>query len=1098
MLLLAACACLPVSTLDAQPPIVPPSQELNAPFGAADRATFAEPSAVYRPETWFHFISRNISKEGITADLEAIAAAGISGIQFFHGQFGGQWPQVDNQIVYFSPQWDDAVRHTAQECRRLGLRFTMQNCPGWAMAGGPWITPENAMRQLAWSRTDIESDGASQTVSLPLPHEAKDNDWRDWRYIATLAFPTPEGDLNPLRPASVRSSKDDIKWIDYFSGYPSPEIVLPPASKDNPHWIEVSFDQPVVLRTITFPVRHSMHWWYDPAVKVRVQALRPDGSSVDVLDTEFPQSNWMDRHPLSLACNEAGATSTYRIIIDNLRQTTFSSLRLYSAAMKHSYEGEAGWSLRSIDRRRGEPLQSPTAYIDYSKIIDLTASTDTTGKLACTLPKGKWTILRIGHVNSGMRNGPAPPEGTGWECNKLSTEGADVHFAGYIGRLSGKDAPVGNGLLNGMLMDSWECYTQTWTADLEEQFRAIAGYELRRWLPAVFGYVMNDNETTTRFLRDWRAAIGKLFSERFYGRMSALAHNAGLDVQYETSAGDIFPADIMEYYKYADVPMCEFWHPYDDGHSPLRGLEGLMGAINFKPIKPTASAARMYGKPRVAAEAFTSLDLSWDEHLEMLKGMANVNMIDGVTHIVFHTYTHNPQIGFLPPGTSFGYSIGTPFLRGQTWWKYMPEFTTYLARCSYMLERGRPVSDALWYLGDEIDHKPDQNAPFPAGYKYDYCNPDVLMNRLAVRDGQLVTPEGITYRLLWLPQNERMLPETLERILALAKAGATIVGNAPRCIATLSGGKKAQQRFDKAVKALWGEGGKAVRTIGKGKLISGNSIDETLMLLNIQPDVKVVSGSAPLWSHRRVDGADWYFVCAPHGTGKEGIQTHLSFRNNGEVEIWNPVTGEHKEGVFHRKSNRRVEMVFDLPPSGSYFVVFKPSKTTLPDNEVQVTLVSDDTKYVPLDNKWTLTFPTGWGAPASIELDTLKAWKDLNMSAEGRAFSGTAVYTTTFDESQRMPSKIDLGKVEMIASVWLNGKHVRTLWASPYTVELGKYVQAGVNTLRIEVTSSWFNRLVYDASLPEAERKTWTISGPSKDAPLRESGLLGPVKVSRQ
>ena len=148
----------------------------------------------------------------------------------------------------------------------------------------------------------------------------------------------------------------------------------------------------------------------------------------------------------------------------------------------------------------------------------------------------------------------------------------------------------------------------------------------------------------------------------------------------------------------------------------------------------------------------------------MLKEIANFHFVEGVTHNVFHTYTHNPQVGFLPPGTSFGSSIGTPFLRGQTWWKHMPELTGYLARCGYLLERGVPVSDVLWYLGDEMNHKPNQQAAFPTGYKYDYCNPDVLLNRLSVREGRLVTPEGLSYRLLWMPDTERMLPATLKKL----------------------------------------------------------------------------------------------------------------------------------------------------------------------------------------------------------------------------------------------------------------------------------------------------------------------------------------------
>lgn len=98
-------------------------------------AEFRNPGREHYPETWYHFIGGNVSKAGITADLEAIAAAGISGIQFFHGQFGGAWPGVDPQIGALSEDWDELVQWTAEECKRLNLRFTMQNCPGWSYAG---------------------------------------------------------------------------------------------------------------------------------------------------------------------------------------------------------------------------------------------------------------------------------------------------------------------------------------------------------------------------------------------------------------------------------------------------------------------------------------------------------------------------------------------------------------------------------------------------------------------------------------------------------------------------------------------------------------------------------------------------------------------------------------------------------------------------------------------------------------------------------------------------------------------------------------------------------------------------------------------------
>lgn len=1077
--------CMYAGTVSAQtPPVLPPAEELHAPFGDNDRKNFFEPPPVYRPETWFHFIGGNVSKKGITADLEAIAAAGISGIQLFHGQFGGQWLGTTEQIACLSEKWDDAVKHTAKECRRLGLRFTMQNCPGWAMSGGPWIEPANAMRHLTLSRTDVDG-GTAIDISLPAPQTGGE-EWRDYRDVAVITFPTPLDDTGqPLRPQSVRG-EPDVAWSEFMSGQPNKSVQLKPVADGKPHWIEVTFPAPVMLRTIELSSINGFNhgWCYEPDVTVTALAVHSDGRAEEILYADIPQASWQDDQPLSLACSETSKdASVYKIHISNRHDMHLGFIRLYSAARKNNWESEAGWTLRSIERRAAHPKQSSAAFIKHSQIVDISASMDGDGRLRHTFPAGKWTVLRIGHVNTGQKNGPAPPEGTGWECNKLSESGANAQFAGYIGRLAGQNGALSDGLLNGMLMDSWECKTQTWTDGMEDEFARIASYPLRRWLPAVFGYVIDSQDTTARFLRDWRAVTGDLFSNRFYGRMAQLAHENGLAVSYETAAGDIFPADVMEYYKHADVPMCEFWHPISDHY---------VGSLNFKPIKPTASAARIYGKPRVAAEAFTSFNLTWDEHWSMLRDVANRNSIEGVTHLVFHTYTHNPQTGFLPPGTSFGAGIGTPFLRGQTWWKQMPEFTSCLSRCGYLLERGQPVSDVLWYLGDEINHKPDQNTPFPVGFKYDYCNHDALLNRLTVRNGRLVTPEGISYRLLWLTDNVRMLPQTLEKLLSLVRDGATVVGNAPLGMATLSGGDAAQQRFDSSVRELWGDSRRRrIQQIGAGLVMSGMSIDDALRELLIEPDV---TGGDAMWLHRRTEGADWYFVCAPTGSSFDGA---LSFRQTGNVEIWDPVSGN----VFPSEAkteNWRTTVPLHLPYAGSCFVVFRHNGK---HENAAVGRTADNraTRIIPMKNAWKLTFPKGWGTPASLRIDTLKAWKDLDVSPEARTFSGTVKYTTTFDAGKIKSGEnitLDLGRVEMIAVVKLNGKLLRTLWTPPYSLDLTGAVKSGKNRLTVEVTGTWFNRLVYDAGLPESDRKTWTISAPPKDSPLRDSGLLGPVVVS--
>ncbi|MDR1498257.1 MAG: hypothetical protein LBS59_07625 [Puniceicoccales bacterium] len=1190
--LAVACSGTRSTAASDPPPGIPPASLLQRTFGSADEADFAKPPKVFYPETWFHFLGGNVSKAGITADFEAIAAAGLSGIQLFHGsQGGGKWPGVKESITCLSPRWDEHVLHAAQESRRLGLRFTMQNCPGWSMAGGPWVTKENTMRHLAWTRTDIPAEKTTTIVTLPRPSGGAG----DYRDLFVIAFPTPLGDTGkPIIPASVRSLSDNkFPWRDLFPGGKRGfrGFQLPPSPANKPYNVEVTFAQPVILRSFEFPCANNMThpFSYEPGMAISLVAELPNGDTQKLLKTTIPADCWQGDRPITFALPEtAMPISRVRLQIKNRNPVHMNFLRFSTAARKNSWESEAGWSLRSIMRDNDNVRQNPAAHIRPETIIDIGKHFDrATGKLnwdvsgqkTVATPAGSWTVLRIGHINTGRRNSPAPAEATGWECDKLSDAGPAVHYNGYIGRIA--KGPLAGGLLQGMLLDSWECKTQTWTATMESDFRSYNGYDLRLWLPAVFGYVIADSETTTRFLRDWRGNIGDLFANRFYAGMARRARADGITVSYETAAGDIFPADILEYYKHADIPMTEFWQPFS---------RGFVGDLNFKPIKPAASAARLYGKPRLAAEAFTSFSLTWNEHFDMLKEIANFNCIEGVTHMVFHNYTHNPRVdGFVPPGSAFGTGIGTPFLRGQTWWRQMPEFTTFLARLAFMLERGKPVSDVLWYLGDEIPHKPDQKAPFPGGFKHDYCNPDVLLNRLQVdAAGNLVTPEGIAYRVLWLPDNKRMLPQTLEKICDLVHAGATIIGDAPQGIATLSGSDESQKRFNAAVKKLWGnlqrptckEGEKGKvnhlqhtastavsfktpeaiqkaasapvpsRSFGKGRVIAYTPLDVALAHLGIKSDVlgtrkdtaKSGVDDLALWAHRRTKNADWYFISTTPGHNFSGT---LTFNTTGNaVETWDPVTGERRVAAA-KEHNGSTSVTLDLPKRSSCFVVFRhdvpkqesagkiyrvahvpnggkakaPSLTheisadgttlhafatgkykietadTRLDSTSEVTATKP--QIIPLANPWTLSFPAGWGAPEKIVLAELSPWKDIpNITAEARAFSGTAIYTTQIEipaTAADSPLLLDLGKVEFIAEVTLNGQKLPTLWVPPYRLDISKHAKPGTNKLAIAVTSTWFNRLAYDNANPKKPRKTWTLGGPrSGSVP---SGLLGPVAL---
>ena len=1153
-----------------------PNGTKNAPLsavpvhgGCPEPDAFAQPPKGNYPETWFHFIGGNVSREGIDADLEAIARAGISGVQWFHGHFGGPWPGTSRQVRALTPEWEELVAHLAEKADSLGLRLTIQTCPGWAMAGGPWIEPENAMRRLVWSRTDVEG---FEKITLPVG-EPSAEEWRDYRDICVLAFPTPLGDTGePLRPADVRS--EEAGWAEMIEGgwktvtgdgdAKYRPVDLPAGSE---HSFTFSLPAGEVIRTLELPSIGNICYndVYDPAIHVCLTAEWSDGSQRTLVDADLPKAAWQHSDgEIFLACEEIGlsekgsgsegavsdgatpGTPRYTLTLRNGHRSSLPYLRFWSAARKNNWRGEAGWALIAKESTQEHVKQNDSAYVRPEDILDLSDRLKADDTLDWTAPEGRWTVLRIGHVNLGRRNSPAPPEATGWECNKLDPRGAETQFAHYVGAL--QDGPMG-GRADGMLMDSWECQTQTWTAGMEEEFAGAAGYSLRKWMPALLGYIIGNQENTSRLLIDWRRTVNGLYCEYFFRRMTDLAHEKGLTVQYETAGGDVVVMDPLEYYKYADVPMCEFWQPV---------TEGFVGDLDFKPIRPTASAAHLYGKPRVAAESFTSFNLTWDEHWQMLREVANLNMAEGVTHNVFHTYTHNPQVGFLPPGTSFGSAIGTPFLRGQTWWKYMPLFTAFLARTSYMLEQGRPVAQILWYLGDEVGHRPyqytgngtRQTGPYriPDGFDYDYCTTDALLHRLTVVDGHICTPEGISYEVLWIPENERMLPETVLKLEELVRAGARVIASAPLTPATLSGGEEAVERFEKVVDALWGDAkdGKIIR-IGKGFLATGMSLDQALKAYRLSTHL-ICDDADLLWSEHVSDKARWFFLAAPVGRSYQGDVRVLARRGFRRLraEWWDPVDGS-VHAVPFRRQGRYVEVRLDLAQAEGGFLVLR--RATVPSvpkvgtegakNGVKRSLRpgkwdGGDTLDLHPDigagqltlSDWTIRFPEGWGAPTEpTAITELKAWKDLGFGPEASAFSGTATYETTFDlpegfppassladrttdetptpfDPKRHPRKLsvvlDLGTVDFIAEVTVNGQPADVRWTPPYRLDISDLVHAGTNTLTVDVTSTWYNRLTYDASQPEAARKTWTISGPAPGSPLRPSGLLGPVTLTFQ
>ncbi len=867
-------------------------------------ATFEEPGCYYAPKTWFHMIGGNVSRDGLTADLEAISAAGISGIQFFHGN-GRPWPRTKEQIQCLSEKWDELVRYTADECVRLGLEFEMQNCPGWSMCGGPWIKHDNAMRRLVCSEP-----GKNKNYN-------KDDDYRE---LFTVEFPAPKGFGEPdHNPVSVNGTADCQVY---------------------------DFGKPVTVRSMTIPNHNSygLHARsYELELTITLSAKIGDEWKA-LFTRNMPRDAWQDDQKLTFSVPETTAsqfqlTMKHKYSLRNVK-AVFSPV-----ARIDNWQARAGWCFRDFNSKGTLPIVGASA-------------------------DGKKAKLVFGHVNMKRRNGPAPIEATGWECDKLDPAGANAMFDAYIGRIA--KGPLAKGQLKGMLIDSWECGCQNWTWNMEEYFKKINGYELRPNLPAVFGYPVADAAFTEKFLRDWRRTLSRLVEDNFYGTMAKRAREHNLKIQFETAFSDVVPGDALRYWKYADIPMCEYWQPHNNKH-------GYVGSDDFKPVRACVSAAHIYGKKRVAAEALTSFALTWDENFQLFKDVADRHIFRGVTHQVFHTYTHNPQTGkdFLPPGTSFGCGIGSPFLRGQTWWKFMPLFTKYLSRCAYMLERGKSVVDILWMFGDDTPYRPAENVQFPDGYKYDYCNADALMTRADVQDGRIIFPDGMSYTALWIPKDTFLLPDTLAKISELEGKGAKII--------------RGELKID------W---------------------PSQLEKLDFRPTD---------WYQRRDGNEDIFFVRYPNG------ETAFIIIVNGVKKVLDPITGKERASWRDNLDNF--------------------NKTSLTLNPVE-------------------EYP--------------------NYAIE-RTYKGQIEYKE--NESQGKPYVLSLGRVRDWAEVYVNDVKVATLWCAPYVCDLAPFIKKGVNDIKVVVTSTWYNRLVNEASLPEDKRTTWVINGPGKESKMRSSGLIGPIEI---
>lgn len=1132
-LFFALAGCLAVLKLPAQT------------YGKTDLAkAFLTPPESAKPWVFWYWLHGAVSAKGITADMEAMKKAGIGGAYLM--------PIKDtaNPLVYrpaarqLSPQWWKMVNHAMAEGKRLGIKLAFHVSDGFALAGGPWISPENSMQKIVWTQTNLQGGSLySDTLATP---ETIEGYYRDIGYFAFPSLPGAGLSTRNIKPKVTTSTGIDAPFLT------DPENTKNFSSEDS-CWIQYQFEKPFTLRTL---VIHSRTNYQSNRLIIETSN---DGKNFTYLTRlEPPRHGWQDwdsdyshaipevtaryfRFIYSKEGSEPGAedldAAKWKPVLK------IAGIELSSEARIHQYEGKNGEVWR-VSKRTTDAQVPASAFLRLKDIIDLTKYVDENGKLHWNVPAGSWTIIRMGHTSTGHRN-ETGGGGKGLECDKFDPAAITLQFNNWFGEILKRGGATARSVVKVFHVDSWECGSQNWSHLFREEFKKRRGYDPYAYLPVMAGIPIEDLHVSEGFLYDVRKTIAELINDTFYGTLQQLAHQKRMLFSAESVAPTML-SDGMLHYQNVDIPMGEFWLNSPTHDKPNDMLDAISGG-------------HIYGKNIIQAEAFTELRMAWDEHPGMLKALGDRSLAMGINRLVYHVFMHNPWLD-RKPGVTLD-AIGLLFQRDQTWWPQAKAWIDYVKRCQALLQMGKPVTDIAVFTGEELPRRsllPERLVSaipgvfgkeavaqeqkrlsntgqpvrvFPAGvshaanttnaqtwndplrgYAYDSYNPDALLRLSSVRNGRIELSTGGSYGLLVFPgihklsPDNRMSTEVAAKINSLVRDGATVIlgGDATQTL----GLKDNDQRLQQVMQSFYSNGvstkkssGFAITPIGKGRIISGYIVESSFVSLGIEPDV-VVSDAAGkrvdsvMWTHRKGTDFDIYFFT---NQGRKAITADLSLRIAGKVpELWDPVSGSITTAKSWRMEKGRTLLPVRLQGSGSVFVVLQQStqkqSSNIGENWVNPKPVQT------IDGPWMVRFDTSNGGPQSAVLfKQLTDWSKTKDTAI-RYYSGKAVYETTVNWNNALaknkPVFLNLGNVANLAEVYVNGTSCGIAWTEPYRVDIAKALKQGQNKLRIEVVNTWANRMIGDARLSPVQRITNTVY-PFKleGKPLLPAGLLGPVVI---
>lgn len=981
---------------------------------------------------WFHGETLTTHK-GITADLEAFKRTGVGGVVYYdqvHGDSKGAFP-------VFSDEWWDALIFAASEAKRLGLTFEINLSNGF-VAGGPWITKSMSMKKLCKSEVLI---AGGVTFDGELPSPADDDFWD----VAVVAFPVP----------------DSVEWIDKT-------LVSEKVVSHDP--LVLSFDMGGNFTARSFTYSEATR------SKAATAAMNLPGPSADKFYGdgffEFPPIGFLevsmdginyvrvrDIPPLYNIHNKIKTISFpattgryFRLNLQNwnrpdsvnLHPIEIRSAILSAKPMTDHFEARAGFVTEYLTQNF-TPDYSDQEILKSSDVIDLTSQMDSTGHLRWTAPKSakEWVIMRVaqtstkGHVKHGR------PGQMGLECDKLSKAAAELQWNNFakviIDSLSSWNLkPLG------VVMDSHEMGAQNWTHGYDKEFTRLQGYDITKYLPAFFGYVVDSKDESDKVLFDHRQTLAYLVNHRYFAHLDSLCIKENVNFTPQAMGNNQgMVCDNISAKGAVRRPQGEFWAKH------------LHGAYD---INESSSAAHVYGKQIASAEAFT--DAKYSQTLSYLKSLADFAYAAQINEFVVCASAYQPWLDKSPGNTANGreYCLN----RNNTMWDLSNGFWDYQSRCAFLLRQGFPVVDILVYLGSDYPMKllSYRLPEFPEGYNWDVCTDDALMNQLSPLDDQLLSASGNHYKLLVIEKDAMLSPEAEERVSYFKNNGINV--------------------YD-------------------GRLLGSLALSNFINEVGLKPDVDIHSANKPtdriLFAHRATSDYDIYFL-ANHSD--KAYSHNLTFRVpvDRNAEYWDACSGHRFkfENIIYSRDG--VALDITMRPYESGFIVFHNQPSDIPD-EVYSSNKPETTHSIV--SGWNVEYNLPRG-DRTVKMDSLYSWTK-SQDDDIKYHSGNAVYYNQFASPSIKGNQrcyIRINGLEGVSRISVNGREAGYVWCSPWEADITECVnpKGGMNDLKIMVSNQLTNRMIGDLYTPDDKKVTFSTTPLVKAGdPLLPAGITGSVEI---